>query len=132
VAGAESKRPRIAIAGILHESNTLARIKTSLADFEYGSLKRDGDILREWRESKHEVGGFIDGARRFDFELVPLLVTQATPSGIVMDDALNALAGELIERLKATPHLDGLLLALHGYRRGWRRARCAEDLDAHH
>lgn len=114
MAAAQTRRPRIAIAGILHESNTFAAVKTSLADFEHGSLKRGDEILREWAESKHEVGGFIEGARRFDFELVPLMVAQATPSGPVKDDALDTLTGELIERLKAATGLDGLLLALHG------------------
>lgn len=113
-AGTQTKRPRIAIAGILHESNTFATGKTSLADFEHGSLKRGQNLLGEWAESKHEVGGYIEGSRRFDFELVPLMVAQATPSGPVMDGALDALTGELIERLKAAPRLDGLLLALHG------------------
>src|SRR5512135_2416570 len=104
---------RIAIGGFLHESNTFSSVKTTYADFESGSLTRGDGIFRQWEQSKHEVGGFIAGARRFGFDLYPTLVAQATPSGPVTDDALERITRELIGRMQAAPETDGLLLALH-------------------
>jgi len=104
---------RAAIGGILHESNTFVSLPTDLAAF---AKRHDlGEaILPVWQDTHHEVAGFIQGARDFGFELHPTLVTTATPAGPVTADAFETLTGELIERLKAPPALDGVLLALHG------------------
>jgi microcystin degradation protein MlrC len=104
-------QPRIGIAGILHESNTFAAVETTYADF---TVARGAQVAEEWARSNHEVSGFLEGAARYGYEPRPLLMAQATPSGTVTDDALDRLAGELIDRLAAAPDLDGLLLALHG------------------
>jgi microcystin degradation protein MlrC len=106
--------PRVAIAGILHESNTFSPVKTSLADFERTALRRGHAIFEEWADSQHEIGGFIAGARQFGFEMVPTLGATATPSGPVTAEALDTLASELTDRLRSAGKIDGLLLALHG------------------
>jgi microcystin degradation protein MlrC len=111
LASAQNRRPKIAIAGILHESNSFSTVKTQHADF---TIRRGADVIKEWKLSNHEVAGFIAGAEKFGFEMVPVMVAQATPSGPVTDAALTELTDELISRLKAAGPLDGLLLALHG------------------
>ena len=98
----------------MHESNSFCSWKTTLADFERAGIRGGDEIAREWSESNHEVAGFLEGARRFDFEPYPTLVAHATPSGTVTDEALDALTSELVRRLREAPALDGLLLALHG------------------
>ncbi len=102
---------RIAIAGILHESNTFSTVKTT---FEQFTVHRGEEMLREWTPSQHEVSGFIEGASRFGFALHPTLMAQATPSGTVTSQALDSLTSALIAELQQAPPLDGLLLALHG------------------
>jgi microcystin degradation protein MlrC len=111
---AQSTKPRIAIGGILHESNTFSSDLTDLKDFEGRSLSRGDEILAEFAASAHEVGGFIEGGEKYGFELVPAIVGNATPAGPVTDRALDKLTSELIDRLKKAGKLDGLLLALHG------------------
>ncbi|MBI4551680.1 MAG: M81 family metallopeptidase [Candidatus Latescibacteria bacterium] len=105
---------RIAIGGMMHESNTFSRTPTDRAAFESGSLTTGDRILPVWGPAHHEMGGFIEGAQRFGYDLYPTLMAVATPSGRVTDDALGWLTDELIDRLSAGPSLDGLLLALHG------------------
>ncbi|HEX6384633.1 MAG TPA: M81 family metallopeptidase [Anaerolineae bacterium] len=102
---------RVAIGGILHESNTFNPRLTGLADFR---LQREDEVIRWWGEAHHEMGGFIEGAARNGYELYPTLMASATPSGPVAAEAFGLLAGELEERLTNAPALDGLLLALHG------------------
>ena len=112
--GKSRSRPRIAIGGIQHESNSFSTAKTTVADFERNSLTRDDDVVSTWAQSQHEVGGFIEGAERFGFDLYPTLFTVSTPSGPVTAEAFEELTGELIKRLGMAPLLDGMLLALHG------------------
>ncbi|MBI3667872.1 MAG: M81 family metallopeptidase [Acidobacteria bacterium] len=112
--GSARAAPRVAIGGILHESNSFSTLATDRAAFERSNLKTGDAILAEWGESQHEVGGFIAGARKFGLEIYPALVAEATPAGPVTDAALNSLTDQLAARLRAAPQLDGLLLALHG------------------
>ena len=102
---------RIAVGGIMHESNTFNHRLTPLEAFR---LQRGDELVSWWRDTPHEVGGFIAGAERFGYELFPALMAQATPGGMVTREAFERLTGELLDRLSRAPHLDGLLLALHG------------------
>jgi microcystin degradation protein MlrC len=104
---------RIAIAGFMHESNTFNPLLTDRAAFVAQSLTTGTDLLDEWREAHHEVGGFIEAARDEGFELVPLLMAWATPSGPVTDAVFDEITGRLSELLQDS-RADGLLLALHG------------------
>ena len=104
---------RIAIGGIMHESNTFADSRTGLDDFRAGSLAFGDELVAVWREAHHEVGGFIQGAGRFGFEAVPTVMAWATPSGPVIDEVLDLVVERIIDDLRRVP-VDGLLLALHG------------------
>ena len=102
---------RIAVGGIMHESNTFNHRPTPLEAFR---VQRGAELVSWWRDTAHEVGGFIAGAEKFGYELFPTLMAQATPGGMVTREAFERLTQELLERLARAPRLDGLLLALHG------------------
>lgn len=102
---------RIAIAGLMHESNTFSSKPTALDDFQ---IQRGEELISWWQDAHHEVGGFIEGLTMRNLEAVPLLMAAETSSGIVTADAYEQLTGELIERLTDAQPFDGLLLALHG------------------
>ncbi len=105
---------RIAVGGILHESNTFCTRLTGLDAFSGRATRRGDEVEAEFGDAAHEVGGFLAGAREQGLEPVPTLVAHATPSGAVSDEAFEALTGELIERVQGAGRIDGLLLALHG------------------
>src|SRR5262249_48985697 len=107
-------RPIIAIGGIMHESDTFNPAKTELSDFVRRGTAPRVEALAEWARSNDEVSGYIEGGREYGLELVPVLMATATPKGPVTDEAFNVLTGDLIAQIRAAPHLDGLLLALHG------------------
>lgn len=102
---------RIAIGGIMHESNSFSPVLTRLEDF---AVQRGKEIVPWWARAHHEMGGFIEGASTFGYELAPLLMATATPGGIVTAAAFKALVNELVEHLQTAGTSDGLLLALHG------------------
>lgn len=106
-----ARRLRVAVGGIMHESNTFNPRPTPLEAFR---VQRGEELPRWWRDTPHELGGFIAGAERFGYELFPTLMAQATPGGMVTREAFERLTQELLERLARVPRPDGLLLALHG------------------
>jgi microcystin degradation protein MlrC len=111
--GESSNKPRIAVGGISHESDSFSPMLTRLSDFGWPAI-RTADFLPLHEKASTTIAGYIEGARRYGLELIPTLWANATPAGPLTDDAFNALSAELIARLKAVPKLDGVLLALHG------------------
>ncbi|MCZ2075262.1 MAG: M81 family metallopeptidase [Bryobacteraceae bacterium] len=110
----QTPRPRIAIGGIVHESNSFFSVNTTLADFDRRTGDDPGAALEKWGKNNDEVSGFIEGGARFGLDLYPTLVAHATPSGPVTDEALDALTGDLLRRIRSGGNFEGLLLALHG------------------
>lgn len=102
---------RIAIGGLMHESNTFNPLRTDRTAF---SIQTGDEILTIWRAAHHEMGGFIAGAEQFGYTLHPTIMAWATPAGPVTDEMLDWWTAELLTRLQQAPSLDGLLLALHG------------------
>lgn len=111
---APDQRPLIAIGGIMHESDTFNPAKTGLSDFTRRRTTPRETALAEWAKSNDEISGYIEGARKYGLDLLPVLMASATPKGPVTDEAFETLTGELIAQLRAAPRLDGVLLALHG------------------
>ena len=106
---------RIATGGISHETSTFAPTPTTLRDFETGlGLYRGADIVTRFRGTNNCTGGFIAGADRHGFELVPLLWTFAYPGGLIAQADYDALKREFLDRLAQAGPVDGVLLDLHG------------------
>jgi microcystin degradation protein MlrC len=109
---------RIVTGGISHETSTFAKTPTTVHDFETGIGMYRGDaVIERFRGTNICTGGFIDGAARHGFELVPLLWCFAYPSGLIPRADYDSLKGEFLERLalaKQSGPVDGVLLDLHG------------------
>src|SRR2546422_759059 len=102
----------IAVAGFMHESNTFNPLKADRAAFEAQSLTFGVDLLDEWRDAHHEVGGFIEAVNEQGNELMPVVMAWATPSGPVADSVFDEVTGHIIREVRRQ-RPDGLLLALH-------------------
>jgi len=105
---------RIAIGGLMHESNTFAAGRTTRDDFKRGGLETGEGIARRWGDAHHEVAGFFDAARDFGFEPVPTLMAWATPAAPLTAEAFQSLTDELLAEIKRAGRVDAVLLALHG------------------
>ena len=110
-------RPRIAIAGFQHETNTFAPGATTYADFEDGggwpALTRGEALLNAFRPLNISIGGFIAAAEG-ESDLVPILWTNAEPANRVTADAFDRISAEIIESIKASGPVDAIYLDLHG------------------
>ena len=108
--------PKIAIAGILHETNTFSPYLTPASEFEradgWPAATRGKDISRTFTDLNIAIGGFITEGT--DFDLVPISWCSAEPAGLVTRDAFEVYCGEICAGLKAINNLDGVLLDLHG------------------
>ena len=110
---------RIAIGGISHETSTFVKTPTTLKDFATGfGLFRGQAVIDRFTGSNICAGGFIEGAEKHGYELVPLLWTFAYPSGLIVRQDYELLKQEFLQRLQTAEEtggpVDGVLLDLHG------------------
>ncbi|MDX6329857.1 MAG: hypothetical protein QOI83_2240 [Streptomycetaceae bacterium] len=98
-------RPVIAIAGLGIESSTFSPARTQAAAFH---PSRGDDVLR--RYPFLAPGTPLLAAAEWH----GALVGKSLPGGTVTAAAFAELSGELVERLAALPHLDGLWYDIHG------------------
>ncbi|HEY3789312.1 MAG TPA: M81 family metallopeptidase [Urbifossiella sp.] len=104
---------RIAIGGFMHESNTFASTPTDLAKFREASLTYGPALVPVWRDAHHEIGGFLGGAEKFGYDIVPVAMANGTPAGPVADEFFEHMVDALVTGIRmAEP--DGVLLGLHG------------------
>jgi len=112
-----SRLPRIAIGGILHETNTFAPGPTTLAAFGERTLLRGSEIVKAGSGSDSALGGAVDSAVG-RARLVPTVFASAMPGGPVEDATFATLADDLLDRLRRAnagyPRLAGVVLLLHG------------------
>ncbi|WP_031496074.1 M81 family metallopeptidase [Bryobacter aggregatus] len=100
--------PRVAVACLMHESNSFHSRKTRYEDFHF--LPRE---VERWKNSSTEVAGFIEESLGRGMEILPLLHGGATPSGPVERASFEQLAGEIVQALHGAS-FDAVYLALHG------------------
>jgi len=109
---------RIAVGGILHETNTFVDGLTELDPFvkpgAFPGLLTGQEILDTLRGSRMCVGGYLAEAERLKMELVPLIWTFAQPSATVRHAVYEDLKERLLERLREALPVQGVLLDLHG------------------
>ena len=102
---------RIAVAGFSHESNSFYSQPTRLEDFE---VCEGAEIIDHYRQTFHEIAGYIAGAEEFGYEIHPIIAANATPAGPLSVEAYEHFTGRILDGLQAAPEFDGVLLALHG------------------
>lgn len=105
---------RVAVAGILHETNTFSPIPTDMARFDdYGILRGD-EIVTQHAEAHTTVAGYLAIAREPDVEVVPLIVAWANPAGTITASTFEILLAEVLDALREHGPWDAVLLAQHG------------------
>ena len=101
---------RVAIAGIRHETNTYCRDTTPASAFHQ---RRGAAMLRE-RDAESAAGGAMRACERLGFEVVPVLIVDAQPSGTIRSDAYESFKREILAGIAAAHPVDAVFLDLHG------------------
>ncbi|MEO7243362.1 MAG: M81 family metallopeptidase [Variovorax sp.] len=104
---------RIFVCGLWHETNTFSPVETD-HDSVAACVDLAGDRMASLAGSNTEVGGMIDAARDFSFEVVFGRFAGAFPSKPMAADLFNELTGDMLARARRAGPLNGALVALHG------------------
>ena len=105
---------RLAIAGIIHETNTYAAESFGLTPLSAFEQYHHTEIVEIFSGANHQIGGFIEGAAQQQVMLLPTFLGQATPSGTIEQEAYLAMKAQILSGIRASLPVDGVLLALHG------------------
>ncbi len=105
---------RIALLGIYHESNTFLDKPTELSDFKKGHWLFGDDIIQEYKDAYHEIGGMIEVLDQEGIEIVPVMYAEATPGGKITSETYYILLQKMMEELEPILPVDGCLVVPHG------------------
>lgn len=103
---------RVLLARLSHETHTFLRGRTPLSDF---TVLRGAELLRTEGDGS-TLAGALEVAREQQWEVVPAIAMDATPSGMVTDEVVETFweaFRETVER-EAFGSLDGVCLNMHG------------------
>jgi microcystin degradation protein MlrC len=105
-------KKRVLIAGLFHETHTFLEGTTSLRDFH---ITRGDDMLAAKGDSS-PLGGVLELAEEYGWEVLPTIDYRAQPSATVEDEVIDSFLDDLVTH--TTAHLQGgvdaIYLVLHG------------------
>ncbi|QYH35268.1 M81 family metallopeptidase [Salinibacterium sp. M195] len=108
-----TSRFRVGVLGVYHETNTFSPLRTGKKEFAHRWYVGD-EVLDAFEDTRTVCGGFLDGAREKQLDIVPLFATFATPSGTVEATVFDSILTAVATALDGAEQLDGILLELHG------------------
>ncbi len=107
-------KSKVLIAEFEHETNCFCPDKTGRSQFEERHLVNARDVIPFFKATQTNLGGFIAALEDKEFEIIPVIAASATPSGVVTRDMFEFMKKEIIQAIKTTGIIDGILLDLHG------------------
>ncbi|CAN5695649.1 M81 family metallopeptidase [soil metagenome] len=102
---------RIALGGVIHETNTFCKGLTPASDFRQLAGQ---EIIEAHSGVRSYQGGVIEAAGRHGYDLVPIFVANATPSATIARDAYESLRDRLLDGIRNDGPFDAICLTLHG------------------
>ena len=108
------KSKRVGIVGLLQESNTFIKDKTTLEYFKEDLYLVGEDIREHMADAPHEVGGFFEGLATSEIEAVPIFLARAIPYGVIEAASFDSLVNSMLSELQRAGPLDGILASPHG------------------
>ena len=108
------KRPRVLVAEFKHETNTFCHEKTGKEQYKNRYIKYGKEIIDFFKDTKVELGAFIDASRKENFEIIPAIGANSWPGGPVTRDMFNLVKKNIIDTINKEKNIDAILLSLHG------------------
>jgi len=102
---------KIGIAAFSHETNTFAPEQNDSMDAVH--IQR-GEALLPRTHSRSFIGGFVEGVKHPNVELVPTVGISFSRGGIIHADVYQRCRGMIVDALQKSGPLDGVYFALHG------------------
>ncbi|MGL5139079.1 MAG: M81 family metallopeptidase [Beijerinckiaceae bacterium] len=109
-----TRRPRLLLAMLKHETNTFSPVVTDLQRFRDWGLHEDEAVVRAYRGTNHPIAAYIDLADELGAEIVSPVAAEAMPSGFVEPEAYAWLTGRILDAARDHGPFDAILLDLHG------------------
>lgn len=104
---------RIAIGGIVHETNTYAVASFGMTGLDAFNVRRGPDVLR-YGNTRTFTGGMITAGEAGGHDLVPILHAFAQPSGTIEAQVYEQLKTEFLDGLAAAMPVDAVVVDTHG------------------
>lgn len=104
---------RIAIGGIVHETNTYAVQSFGMTSIDSFQIRRGDEVLR-YADTRTFTGGMLAAGSAGGHEIAPTLHAFAQPSGTIEASTYERLKTELIDRLGDALPVDAVVLDTHG------------------
>lgn len=106
---------RLAALGLWHEANTFVQQQMDLDTMEANGVVRGAEIRDRFAGGSSSFSGFLEIESLVPgVEVVPLVMAQLIPRGIITADALAVRVEEMLELLQQAGPFDGVLAAVHG------------------
>lgn len=105
---------KVLVARLSHESHAFSCLRTTLAEFGREELLFGNDMLERMAGTRTELGGIIQAAHEYGWELVPVVSACASTSGPVTRAAYDALTEPILRALVEHPDIKAVVLSLHG------------------
>ena len=105
---------KIVTGSISHETNTFSNIKTGLDKFRDDTFLLGEEMFDAFAGKRTIGSAFMKVAEEEGFKLIPTIWAGAEPQGLVTDDAFDYMLGIILEGIKSSGSVDGVLLDLHG------------------
>lgn len=103
---------KIAVVGLMHETNTFAPGITTMEDFRDEWVHGAEAFAARYEGTRTSMGGVLSKARELGIELVPGIYTAATPGSMVAKESAEALMEAVLDSIP--DGIDGLVLIMHG------------------
>lgn len=103
---------KVAVAGMMHETNTFAPGLTTLDNFQDEWVEGLAAFEQRYTGTRTSMGGVLSKAKRLGIQVVPGLYAAATPSAMVTSDAAEKLFEAVLQSIE--PDVDGMVIILHG------------------
>jgi microcystin degradation protein MlrC len=105
---------RVLTARFMHETNTFSRVPTDMTLIRRRDFHLENEIPQAFRGTRSALGATFEAADKYGWSLVHPVSANPNPSGIVSDDAFEAIAGLILGAVDTKGPIDGVLLHLHG------------------
>ena len=106
-----SKKYKIAVGGMNHESNTFNPIITGENEFV---VLRGEEFESKVGDTYNSAKGLYEKLKSYGYDVVPTVFARAVPNGIVSKEFYLKIKNEMIERIKNIGEIDAISLSLHG------------------